>query len=46
MQRFDADRYNSGAIRHHALQFDTSVFNRQITAYVENAWAAFSGTNP
>ncbi len=40
MARFDANRYNPVAMRAHAMQFDTAVFNQQITAYVEQAWAA------
>lgn len=42
MQNFDANRYDPAEIRRHALQFDTKVFNQQITAYVEQAWAKFS----
>jgi glycosyltransferase involved in cell wall biosynthesis len=38
MQRFDATRYDSNVLRDHALQFDTSVFNREIAAYVDRAW--------
>lgn len=41
MQTFDAAAYDPAAIRQHALQFDTAVFNRQITAYVERAWERF-----
>ncbi len=41
MQGFDAGRYDSTAIRAHALQFDTSVFNRQISDFVAHSWAAF-----
>jgi hypothetical protein len=41
MQNFDATAYDSNAIRSHAEQFDTSVFNRQISDFVEGAWEAF-----
>ncbi len=41
MQRFDASAYNPSEIRTHALQFDTQVFNRQITDFVEQKWQAF-----
>jgi glycosyltransferase involved in cell wall biosynthesis len=41
MQSFDESRYNPATIREHALQFDTQVFNRQITSFVDNAWATF-----
>ena len=41
MQQFDANNYDSAAIRIHAQQFDTSVFNRQISDFVEQAWEAF-----
>ncbi len=42
MQSFDASAYDGAAIRAHAEHFDTQVFNRQISAYVEGAWEAFS----
>lgn len=38
MQRFDVGRYNSDAIREHALQFDTRVFERAITGFVNEKW--------
>ncbi len=41
MKRFDASAYDPVAIRSHALQFDTQVFNRQINSFVEGAWTAF-----
>jgi glycosyltransferase involved in cell wall biosynthesis len=41
LQSFDASAYNTAAIRAHAEQFDTAVFRREITAYVEQAWDAF-----
>jgi glycosyltransferase involved in cell wall biosynthesis len=41
MQNFDATAYEVDTIRAHAEQFDTSVFNRQISDYVDGAWAAF-----
>jgi hypothetical protein len=42
VQSFDANVYDVAAIRAHAEQFDTQVFSRQITGYVERAWEAFS----
>jgi glycosyltransferase involved in cell wall biosynthesis len=41
MAEFEPRRYNVSALRKHAERFDTQVFNRQITAYVEQAWEAF-----
>jgi glycosyltransferase involved in cell wall biosynthesis len=41
MEHFDAGAYDTQAIRAHALRFDTGVFNRQISRYVEGAWEAF-----
>jgi glycosyltransferase involved in cell wall biosynthesis len=41
MQRFDTNTYNPATIGAHAQQFDTSVFNQQITSFVEGAWEAF-----
>jgi glycosyltransferase involved in cell wall biosynthesis len=38
LARFDAESYAPAAIREHALRFDTQVFARQITSYVEQAW--------
>lgn len=46
MQNFDGDAYDSAVIRAHAEQFDTSVFNQQITAYVEQAWDSFRRKQP
>lgn len=41
MQGFDATRYNPDVIRQHALQFDTQVFNSQISSFVDTQWQAF-----
>ncbi len=38
---FDAGRYDPAALRAHALKFDVGVFQAQIAAYVEQAWADF-----
>lgn len=46
MQKFDANAYESAAIRAHAKQFDTSVFNQQISAFVNQAWDAFQHKRP
>jgi glycosyltransferase involved in cell wall biosynthesis len=40
MASFDATRYDPARIRQHALKFDTDIFNRQITAFAEQAWQA------
>jgi glycosyltransferase involved in cell wall biosynthesis len=42
MQSFDASIYDPAVIRAYAERFDTQVFNRQITAFVEQAREAFS----
>ena len=42
MQSFDSNAYDPTGIRAHAERFDTQVFNRQMTEYVELAWEAFS----
>jgi glycosyltransferase involved in cell wall biosynthesis len=41
MASFDARSYNVQTLRTHAERFDTQVFNRQISSYVEQAWDAF-----
>ncbi len=41
MADFDAGQYDPLTVRDHALRFDTTVFQRQITSYVEQAWDAF-----
>ncbi|GAB5493417.1 MAG: glycosyltransferase [Phototrophicaceae bacterium] len=40
MATFDADKYDSVAIRQHALQFDTKNFNVQMNSFIEQAWDA------
>ena len=40
MQDFDDRRYHPQKIRAHARKFDTSIFIRQISAFVEQAWQA------
>jgi glycosyltransferase involved in cell wall biosynthesis len=44
MESLDASAYNPPAIRAHAQKFDTQVFNRQMTAFVEQAWEAFQAS--
>jgi glycosyltransferase involved in cell wall biosynthesis len=39
MRDFAAESYDPVAVRTHALQFDTSVFQRQMNDYIEQAWA-------
>jgi glycosyltransferase involved in cell wall biosynthesis len=41
MASFDARSYDMQTLRTHAERFDTQVFNRQISSYVEQAWDAF-----
>lgn len=43
---FDTNRYTPTEIRAHAEQFDTRVFNQQISAYVDQAWDAFRHNQP
>jgi glycosyltransferase involved in cell wall biosynthesis len=43
LRHFDASRYDPAAIRAHALRFDSAVFERAITTFVERAWEGFSG---
>jgi glycosyltransferase involved in cell wall biosynthesis len=40
MQTFDPLRYDHRFMRQHALQFDTQLFNKQITDYVHSVWEA------
>ncbi|MBP8974143.1 MAG: glycosyltransferase [Anaerolineae bacterium] len=42
LRSFDASRYDPAAIRAHALRFDSAVFERAITSFVERAWDDFS----
>lgn len=41
LRAFDASRYDPAAIRAHALRFDSAVFERAITTFVERAWDEF-----
>lgn len=41
LQTFDERAFDPAAIRAHAMQFDTSVFNAAITSAVERAWDDF-----
>lgn len=40
LQRFDATCYRAATLRTHAMQFDRAVFRQQITAFVDQAYAA------
>ena len=42
MQNFDASAYDPRVTRAHAEKFDTAIFTRQITEYVEQAWDRFT----
>jgi glycosyltransferase involved in cell wall biosynthesis len=42
MSDFDDTRYDTAKIRAHAEKFDSRHFNKQITAYVSQAWEAFT----
>jgi glycosyltransferase involved in cell wall biosynthesis len=46
LRRFDDSRYSSAAIRDHALKFDRAVFDREIKAFVERAWAERRNLTP
>ncbi len=46
MADFDASRYDTRVLRSHAERFDTAVFQRQITSFVEQAWESFSRKRP
>lgn len=46
MANFDTNRYHPAAIRTHAQKFDTSIFNQQLTDYVQQAWGAFENKRP
>ena len=41
MESFDPEAYDPQEIRTHAERFDTAVFERQITTFVDQAWEAF-----
>jgi glycosyltransferase involved in cell wall biosynthesis len=41
MQQFEAEDYDPVALRAHAERFDTQVFKRRISDFVEQAWDAF-----
>ncbi len=41
MRDFDASATIPPAIRAHAEQFDTALFNQQIAAYLDRAWDEF-----
>ena len=41
LQRFDADAYDSAAIRAHAERFDTTVFRQRMTAFITEAWEEY-----
>ncbi len=45
MRDFDASKYDPAAIRQHAEQFDTALFNQQIAAYLDRAWDEFQKKN-
>lgn len=46
MDSFDHSRYHPHAMQSHAAKFDRSIFNQQITEFVENAWQQFRQPNP
>jgi glycosyltransferase involved in cell wall biosynthesis len=41
LETFDAAQFDPAAVRAHAMQFDSAVFERAITGYVERAWDSF-----
>lgn len=46
LANFDSARYDSQAIRTHALRFDTRVFHRKMRAFVDQALGAFRRREP
>lgn len=46
MASFDAERYDPAWMRQHAARFDRSVFEAQISAFVEGAYTAFREGRP
>jgi len=46
LANLDGSRYDSQAIRMHALRFDTRVFRRKMRAFVDQALAAFRRQEP
>ena len=41
LRDFDETRFDPAELRAHAMQFDSAVFERNITGYVARAWHAF-----
>lgn len=41
MESFDATMYDPAVLREHAARFDVTVFNEQITSFVDAAYAGF-----
>lgn len=41
LQDFDETAYNPSEIRQHALQFDSRIFEQQITNFITQAWEQF-----
>ncbi len=46
MAAFNPDQYHPDAMQAHAARFDRSIFNQQITAYVNDAWQQFEQQKP
>ncbi len=46
MASFDADAYSAAALRKHAERYDRSVFEREITSFVDQSYSAFSRRAP
>ena len=46
LESFDQYHFDPAVLRTHAMQFDTGVFNRQITEYIERAWDDFKAARP
>ena len=44
MVNCDPSAYNPDDLRQHASTFDVSVFNEQMTTFVNNAWATFQAS--
>jgi glycosyltransferase involved in cell wall biosynthesis len=44
MSGFDETRYDPSAVQAHAAKFDRTVFDQQLTQFVDNTWTQFSNS--
>jgi glycosyltransferase involved in cell wall biosynthesis len=45
LQAFDERAYDPATLRAHAMQFDSAVFKRALTEYVDQAWTQFKANH-